>query len=76
MDPATGITTELCRVRCADEGKELQSLLEKNFDLLPGDQINPKNKRKWLLIKREMPVADPSSCASFAKGNVSKKFDV
>jgi hypothetical protein len=51
------------RVRCTDEGCELQQLLEKNFDLLPGDQIDPDDPRRWLLIKREMPVPDPSTGA-------------
>lgn len=60
IDVATGTTTELARIRSLDEGKELQILLERNFDLLPGDQIDPDQKRKWLLIKREMPVPDPA----------------
>jgi hypothetical protein len=34
---------------------------KKNHDLLPGDQINPENPRRWLLIKREMPVPDPNN---------------
>ena len=29
--------------------------------ILPGDQIAPEEPRRWLLIKREMPVPDPSS---------------
>lgn len=49
------------RIHCADEGKELQSALEHNFDLLPGDQIRPEDPCRWLLIRREMPVPDPSS---------------
>ena len=54
-------TSELVRIRCKDEDKELQRLLELNPSLLPGEQIDPENPRKWLLIKREMPVADPST---------------
>ena len=61
MDLESGTTTELDRIRCVDENKELQALLENNFDLLPGDQIDPEKKRKWLLIKREMPVVDPGT---------------
>jgi hypothetical protein len=49
------------RVRCKDEDRELQQLLECNFDLLPGDQIDPDDPRRWLLVKREMPVPDPST---------------
>jgi hypothetical protein len=54
-------TVELKRIHCKDEDKELQSLLELNPNLLPGDQIDPEEPRKWILIKREMPVTDPST---------------
>lgn len=53
----------LQRVKCADEDKGLQSLLEMNPHLLPSEQISPENPPQWLLIKREMPVIDPSSGA-------------
>lgn len=56
-------TTELVRVRCNDENKELQQLLEKNPSLLSGEQMDPDNPREWLLVKREMSVPDPSSGA-------------
>jgi len=56
-------TSELERVRCKDEDKELQRLLEGNPRLLSGEQMDPDNPREWLLIKREMPVTDPSSGA-------------
>ena len=56
-----GTTTPLRRVRCRNEDQELQRLLESNYDLLPGDQIDPEEPRRWLLIKREMPVPDPST---------------
>lgn len=46
-------------VRCRDEEKELQDLLEKSPELLAGEQINPEAPRKWLQIKREMDVPDP-----------------
>ena len=49
------------RIRCKNEDKELQSVLEQNLDLLPGDQINPDDPRRWILIKREMPVPDPNT---------------
>lgn len=51
----------LDRVRCESEERELQLLLERNLDLLPGDQINPDDPRRWLLVKREMSVPDPST---------------
>jgi hypothetical protein len=58
-----GATTAMSRIRCANEDRELQSILEKNHDLLPGSQIDPDNPRRWLLIKREMPVPDPGTGA-------------
>lgn len=54
-----GSTKMMARVRCQNEDYELQRILEKNPNLLPGDQIDPENPRQWLLIKREMPVPDP-----------------
>jgi hypothetical protein len=51
----------LTPVKCKDEGQELQLLLEQNLDLLPGDQINEEDPRRWLLIRREMPVHDPGT---------------
>lgn len=56
-----GETRSMKRVHCKNEDKELQSLLENNLDLLPGDQINPEDPRRWIMVRREMPVADPSS---------------
>jgi hypothetical protein len=56
-----GSTKELERISCTDEDKELQRLLEKNLDLLPGDQISPGDRLRWLMVKREMPVVNPSS---------------
>jgi predicted nucleotidyltransferase len=32
---------------------ELQELLARNVDLLPGAQINRDSPRRWLLVKRE-----------------------
>jgi hypothetical protein len=54
-------TELLKRIECTDEGRELQGLLEHNLNLLPGDQISPSQNLRWLLIKREMPVVNPSS---------------
>lgn len=51
----------LTRVRCKDEDKELQRLLQQNPELLPSEQIDPDNPPQWLLIKREMPVSDPAT---------------
>ncbi|HLA80885.1 MAG TPA: hypothetical protein VJP78_04525 [Thermoleophilia bacterium] len=35
---------------------ELQRYLERFPDLIPGDQINPEDPRRWLLVAREMGV--------------------
>src|SRR4026209_922941 len=35
---------------------ELQSLLARYCDLLPGDQIDPEEPRRWLFIGREVGV--------------------
>ncbi len=56
-----GETDSMQRIRCKNEDQELQLILEKNPDLLPGEQINPGDPRRWLIIEREMPVPDPSS---------------
>ena len=58
---AGGKTQPMTRVHCRNEDKELQSILDQNPNLLPGDQVNPENPRRWLLIKREMPVPDPTT---------------
>ena len=54
-----GESTEIKRIRCKKEDRELQRILELNPDLVPGDQINPDIPRDWLVVKREMPVTDP-----------------
>jgi len=56
-----GRTVAMERIQCKNEDAELQQLLENNHNLLPGDQINPEDPRRWLLVRREMPVEDPSS---------------
>jgi hypothetical protein len=56
-----GSTAAMTQVQCKDEEKELQEILEKNYDLLPGRQIRPADPCRWLLIKREMPVPDPNT---------------
>jgi hypothetical protein len=56
-----GSTSMMQQVRCRDEDRDLQTLLEKNHALLAGDQISPDDPRRWLLVKREMPVPDPNS---------------
>ena len=57
-------TTRMKRVHCKDEAAELQALLKHNPDLLPGDQIRSDEPRRWLLLRREMPVPDPSTGSS------------
>lgn len=55
------IIEEMPAIHCNDECRELQDLLQNNFELLAGDQIDPINPRQWILIKREMPITDPST---------------
>ena len=54
-------TSKFKHVTCEDEKGELQDLLESELNLIPGDQINNDDPPQWLLVKREMPVQDPSS---------------
>ena len=54
-------SSEMERIHVQNEDIELQRILEMNYDLLPGDQIDPDDPRRWLLIKREMPVPDPGT---------------
>lgn len=55
-----GVPDPMKTVRVKDETKELQDILEHNHNLLPGEQIDPVDPCRWLLVKREMPVPDPS----------------
>jgi hypothetical protein len=48
-------------VHCKNEEKELQCTLENNLFLLPGEQIRPEDPGRWLLIRREMAVPNPST---------------
>jgi hypothetical protein len=57
----SGMTEEMERIRVKDETRELQDILGHNYDLLAGDQIDPEDPCRWMLIKREMPVPDPST---------------
>lgn len=41
-----------------DTEAEFQELLEDHHELLAGDQINCNSPRRWLLIKREMGIAE------------------
>jgi len=54
-------TSAFTAIHCKNEELELQNLLEKNLDLIPGDQVDPENPRRWLLVKREMVVEDPGT---------------
>ena len=54
-------TVPMKPIRCANEDIELQQLLEKNPQLMPGHQIRPEDPRRWFLIRREMPVPDPGT---------------
>jgi hypothetical protein len=56
-----GRATPVDSVLCQNEERELQELLEKCPDVLPGDQINPDDPCRWLVVGRELPVPNPST---------------
>ncbi len=58
-----GSTVLAQRKRAQHEEKDLQTLVEKNLDLLLGEEIDSENPRRWLLIKHEMPVPSPETGA-------------
>jgi hypothetical protein len=43
---------------------DLQNLLARYWDLLPGEQINRSSPRRWLLVRKEMGVADAEGGAA------------
>ena len=58
---AAGTPSRMTPVICKNEESELQNLLDSCPALMPGDQIDPENPRRWLLIQREMSVPSPST---------------
>lgn len=56
-----GTSDPMENVHCANEEAELQLILEKNLQLIPGDQINPEDPRRWICVKRELPIEDPTN---------------
>jgi hypothetical protein len=58
-----GSSKSMTPVLAKDEDKELQTILEQNYRLLPGDQIDPDEPCRWMLVKREMPVPDTATGA-------------
>ena len=56
-----GSTEPLSRVHVRNEERDLQILLEKNPDLLAGEQMRPEDPRRWMLVEREIAVPDPES---------------
>jgi hypothetical protein len=56
-----GSTAPMKRIRTRDEDKELQQVLERNPDLLPGEQIDQEDPCRWLVVGREMKVPDPET---------------
>ena len=61
-NPSSAIA-ELTRETCKDETTELQDRLASEPGLLAGDQMNEASPRTWLLLKREMPITNPSTGA-------------
>ena len=58
---ANGKARKIPEIMCTNEDRELQVLLEKNPDLLPGEQMSPDDPLRWLVIKREMAVQSPET---------------
>jgi hypothetical protein len=56
-----GSTALLSRIHVRNEERDLQVLLEKNPDLLAGEQMRPEDPRRWMLVEREIAVPDPES---------------
>jgi hypothetical protein len=56
-----GSTEPMLEVNTKDEIKELQLVLELNPALIPGEQIQPEDPCRWLIVKREMEVPDSLS---------------
>ena len=56
-----GSTAPMQRIKTRDEDKELQQILERNPDLLPGEQIDQEDPCQWLVVGREISVPDPES---------------
>lgn len=56
-----GSTVLAERKRAQREERDLQILVEKNLDLLLGEEIDSVNPRRWMLIKHEMPVPSPET---------------
>ena len=52
------------RIVCSNEIQELQDRLASQPELLAGDQIRPDDPRRWLLIRREMPVSNPMTAVN------------
>jgi len=49
------------RILCTNEFNDLHQLLLQDPSILPGDQINPDDPRKWIILKNELDIKDPSN---------------
>ena len=58
-----GSTLPMERIRTKNEARELQQILERNPDLLPGEQIDQDDPCQWLVVGREVAIPDPESSA-------------
>jgi len=58
-----GSIAPMTRIKTKNEYEELQQILERNPDLLPGEQIDPNDPCQWLVVGREIAVPDPESGA-------------
>lgn len=56
-----GVGEPVDQVYCKHEEEELELLLWKSPEILPGAQIDPEVPRRWLVVSRQMPVPDPGT---------------
>ncbi len=63
---ADGNCRRLVAIRSTDEAKDLRDRLWRNHELLAGDQMTPKEPRKWLLVQREMDIQDQTGAGRWS----------
>lgn len=59
-----GAGTQITRLReetSTNEGVDLHKLIDAYPELIPGEEIAPENPAQWLVIKSEVPIADPEN---------------
>lgn len=57
-------TTRVIEEANYDGEKQLQEVIESNPDLIPGDQLDPNDPLRWILIKREAGIPETEGGSS------------